>query len=159
MTSSARTTSDLILQLQALGRDIELMATQRLEGAGTSLRAVSVLMCADAYEKTQGELAELTCLDKSTMVHTVDALEKDGLATRKPSPSDRRARVVEVTDSGRKLVSSTENVLDNLYEEVLGRLPEADREPFLRSLATLFDARTPGSVVTAERAPRRRSSR
>jgi MarR family transcriptional regulator, transcriptional regulator for hemolysin len=157
--SSARTTSDLILHLLQLSRDIELMAAQRLEGSGTSLRAVSVLMCAAMSEKTQGEIAEQACLDKSTMVHTVDDLEKSGLAIRKPSQKDRRARVVEVTDEGHKLVASTENVLDGLYEEVLGRLPEADREPFLRSLATLVEGRSPEPVVTADRAPRRRSAR
>lgn len=137
---SARTTSDLIVQLQLLSRDIELIAAQRLEG--TSLRAVSVLMCANESEKTQGEIADLACLDKSTMVHTVDALEKDGLATRRPSQKDRRARVVGVTDEGRQLVASTENVLGELYDEVLGRLPQADREPFLRSLAALVESRS-----------------
>jgi MarR family transcriptional regulator for hemolysin len=140
---SARTTSDLVVQLLLLGRDIELMAAQRLEGSGTSLRAVSVLKYADESEKTQGEIADLTCLDKSTMVHTVDALEKDGLATRRPSQKDRRARVVEVTDEGRELVASTENVLGELYDEVLARLPHADREPFLRSLATRVGGVTP----------------
>lgn len=140
---SARTTSDLVVQLLLLGRDIELTAAQRLEGSGTSLRAVSVLKYADESERTQGEIADLTCLDKSTMVHTVDALEKDGLATRRPSQKDRRARVVEVTDEGRKLVASTENVLGDLYDEVLERLPHADREPFLRSLATLAGGVTP----------------
>ena len=138
----ARTTSELIIQLQLLSRDIDLMAAQRLEGTGTSLRAVSVLMCADESEKTQGEIADLVCLDKSTMVHTVDALEQDGLATRKPSQKDSRARVVEVTEEGRKLVASTENALGVLYDEVLARLPEADREPFLRSLATLVGGRS-----------------
>lgn len=137
---SARTTSDLIVQLQLLSRDIELIAAQRLEG--TSLRAVSVLMCANESEKTQGEIADLACLDKSTMVHTVDALEKDGLATRRPSQKDRRARVVGVTDEGRQLVASTETVLGELYDEVLGRLPQADREPFLRSLAALVESRS-----------------
>jgi DNA-binding MarR family transcriptional regulator len=154
---SARTISDLVVQLQLLGRDIELEAARRLEDAGTSLRFVSVLMCADDTEKTQGELAELACLDKSTMVHTVDALERAGLATRKPSPKDRRARVVEVTDEGRRLVSSTANVLEDLYDAVLSRLPEADREPFLRSLALLVENR-PEPVMTTDRAPRRRSA-
>lgn len=156
---TARTTSDLVVQLLLLGRDIELMAAQRLEAAGTSLRAVSVLMCADESEKTQGEIADLACLDKSTMVHTVDALEKDGLATRRLSQSDRRARVVGVTDAGRELVASTEHVLGELYDEVLARLPEADREPFLRSLSALVDGRSAEPVVTADRAPRRRSGR
>ncbi|MEU0879458.1 MarR family transcriptional regulator [Lentzea sp. NPDC005914] len=138
---SARTTSDLIVQLLLLSRDIELVAAQRLEGTSTSLRAVSVLLCADESEKTQGEIADLACLDKSTMVHLVDALEQEGLATRKPSRKDRRARVVAVTAAGRELVASTEGVLGELYGEVLGRLPEADRESFLRSLATLVDGR------------------
>ncbi|CAM5257593.1 Regulatory protein MarR OS=Streptomyces sp. ACT-1 OX=1609288 GN=SACT1_6723 PE=4 SV=1 [Streptomyces griseus subsp. griseus] len=93
------------------------------------------------------------------MVHTLDALERSGLATRKPSARDRRARVVDVTDEGRKLIATAEPVLGELYEAVLGRLPEADREPFLRSLSKLVDGRSPEPVVTAERPPRRRSAR
>lgn len=99
-------------------------------------------MCADESERTRGEIADLACLDKSTMVHTADALEKDGLATRQPSQKDRPARVVEVTDEGRKLVASAENALSDLFDEVLARLPEADREPFLRSLAALAEGRS-----------------
>lgn len=156
---TARTASDLLLQLQLLGRDIEMEAARRLEQAGTSLRVVSVLMCAEEHEKTQGELAELACLDKSTMVHTVDALERDGLAARRPSRTDRRARVVEVTDAGRDLVSSTEPALTQVYNAVLARLPQADREEFLRMLDVLVDGRSPDPVLTADRAPRRRSAR
>jgi DNA-binding MarR family transcriptional regulator len=156
---TARTAADLLVQLQLLSRDIELVAARRLERAGTSLRAVSVLRCADRAERTQGELAELTCLDKSTMVHTVDALERDGLAARRPSQQDRRARVVTVTDDGRALVAAAEPVLSELYDSVLARLPEADREQFLRSLAVLVAGRSPEPVTTAERAPRRRSAR
>ncbi|MFE2292156.1 MarR family winged helix-turn-helix transcriptional regulator [Streptomyces sp. NPDC059452] len=156
---SAQTASGLVVQLQLLSRDIELEAARRLEEMGTSLRVVSVLMCADGSGKTQGELAELACLDKSTMVHTIDALERSGLATRKPSEKDRRARVVDVTDEGRTLIAAAEPVLNELYETVLGRLPEAERRPFLRSLSKLVDGRSPQPVVTAERPPRRRSAR
>ncbi|WP_026123964.1 MarR family winged helix-turn-helix transcriptional regulator [Nocardiopsis chromatogenes] len=151
---SARTISDLLVQLQLLGRDIEVEAERLLDGTGVSLRAVSVLMCADASEKTQGELAELACLDKTTMVRTVDALERDGLATRRPARQDRRARVVEVTDQGRELIASAEKVLGGLYDEVLGRLPEADREPFLRALTVLVDARSPEPAALRRRPAR-----
>lgn len=91
------------------------------------------------------------------MIGAGTSLERDGLPTRTPSQKDRRAHVVEVTEEGRRLVASTEDVLDDLYGEVLGRLPEADRESFLRSLAILVDGRSP--VVTADRAPRRRAAR
>src|SRR3954464_10788035 len=36
-----------------------------------------------------------------SVTETVDALERDGLVTRKDDPRDRRARIVELTDSGR----------------------------------------------------------
>lgn len=155
---SARTVSDMVLQLQMLSRAIEVQAAAHLEEAGTSLRNLSVLLCAVSGEKTQGELAELACLDKSTMVHTLDELERDGLASRKPAPHDRRARVVEVTDRGRELVAATEAQLDGLYDSVLDRLPEADRESFLRSLS-LLAANSIETPKTAVRAPRRRSTR
>ncbi|MFS8099684.1 hypothetical protein LFM09_21400 [Lentzea alba] len=40
-----------------------------------------------------------------------------------------------MTDEGRELVAATSEVLGELFDEVLGRLPQADRAPFLRSLA------------------------
>ncbi|PRB08591.1 MarR family winged helix-turn-helix transcriptional regulator [Microbacterium sp. MYb62] len=134
---SARTVSDLVVQLQMLTRTIEQQASDELAGLDTTLRTVSVLLCAASGEKTQKELSELACLDKSTMVNTLDALERDGLAERTATAKDRRVRIVEVTDRGRNLVSSTSHALDGLYESLLHHLPEEDREPFLRSLARL----------------------
>lgn len=133
----ARTVSDLVVQLQLLTRSIEHRAADELGELDTTLRTVSVLLCAASGEKTQKELSELARLDKSTMVNTLDALERSGLAERKVPAEDRRARVVAVTDEGRRVVASTAGILDGLYDSVLGRLPEEDREPFLRSLARL----------------------
>lgn len=134
---SARTVSDLVVQLQMLTRSIEQQAADHLDDLDTTLRTVSVLLCAQSGEKTQKELSELACLDKSTMVNTLDALERDGLAERKATAKDRRVRIIEVTDKGRGLVSSTSDTLDGLYDSLLHQLPEEDREPFLRSLARL----------------------
>ena len=55
-------------------------------------------------EFTQIQLAEQCALDKTTMVVTMDALEQAGLAERRPSPTDRRARIIAVTDAGRETV-------------------------------------------------------
>ncbi|MCK2025062.1 MarR family transcriptional regulator [Microbacterium sp. SSW1-47] len=139
----ARTVSDLVVQLQLLTRSIEQQATAQLETQDTTLRTVSVLLCAAAGEKTQKELAELACLDKSTMVNTLDALERAGLAERRVLAEDRRVRIVEVTDRGHAIVSSTAGALDDLYSSLLDRLPEEDREPFLRSLSRLTQAPSP----------------
>ena len=55
-------------------------------------------------EKTQGALAAEAALDKTTMVVTVDELERAGLAERRPSTTDRRVRIIAVTPEGERLV-------------------------------------------------------
>ena len=55
-------------------------------------------------EYTQTELARIVGLDKTTMVVTLDELEAAGLAERRPSATDRRARVVAVTKAGERKV-------------------------------------------------------
>ena len=71
--------------------------------------------------------AEEALLDKTTMVTTLDGLERAGLARRVPSPTDRRARLVETTAQGEALVEKAATVIQGLYDEVLGVLG-ADRD-------------------------------
>jgi MarR family transcriptional regulator, transcriptional regulator for hemolysin len=71
--------------------------TAALEQLGVSPRAHHVLQTAMGDEYTQTELARIVGLDKTTMVDTLDELEAAGLAERRPSATDRRARVVAVT--------------------------------------------------------------
>jgi len=70
------------------------------EPLGVSNRGYHVLATALTGEYTQKELAERIGLDKTTMVVTVDELERKGLAERRPSSTDRRARVISVTKAG-----------------------------------------------------------
>jgi len=69
---------------------------------GLRVRSYSVLaLAAGSRQPTQRELAELLRLDPSQVVALVDDLQKRGLVTRKPNPSDRRVNVVVATDDGR----------------------------------------------------------
>ena len=63
-------------------------------------RMQCVLVHALEEERTQIQLAALADLDKTTMVSTVDELEERGLAERRPSATDRRARIIAVTEQG-----------------------------------------------------------
>ena len=76
--------------------------TAALEEIGISPRGYHVLSTAMCGEQTQTELAQLIGLDKTTMVVTVDELERAGLAERRPSETDRRARVIAVTPAGKR---------------------------------------------------------
>ena len=80
--------------------------TAALEDLGVSPRAHAVLAAAATGEHSQTQLARIVGLDKTTMVVTLDELEAAGLAERRPSPTDRRARVIAVTPAGAKASSA-----------------------------------------------------
>ncbi len=92
-----------------------------------SPRAHSVLATAMTGEYTQGEVARAVGLDKTTMVVTLDELEAAGLAERRPSPGDRRVRVIAVTPAGRRKVREAEAIMDRVREDVLSSLSADDR--------------------------------
>ena len=107
------------------------------EPIGVSNRGYHVLTTALGAEHTQKELAELIGLDKTTMVVTLDHLELDGLAVRRPSPTDRRVRVIEVTDAGKRKVAEGKAVVERVQAEVLEKLPAPERQALLSALERL----------------------
>lgn len=76
---------------------------------------------------------------------TLDQLEASGLARRVPAPSDRRARLVEVTPQGERVLDQARQIAARLETDVLATLPEADREVFLRAIRRLVDERLSGA--------------
>ena len=134
-----------------LGRASQLLNgefTRALEASGISPREHSVLATALTGEHTQTDLARLVGLDKTTMMVTLDDLERQGLAERRPLPSDRRARVVAVTAAGEQAVQGAEAILDRVREQVLGLLPADQRDSFLQSLGCLACSANVGSACT-----------
>jgi DNA-binding MarR family transcriptional regulator len=132
--------------------------TAAFEGVGLSPRAHMVLSTALGGELTQGEIARRVGLDKTTMVVTVDELEKAGLAERRPSRHDRRARVIAVTDAGRQKVHEAEEIAARIRADVLGVLGDEEREVFLGALSRLVGERL-AEPVECVQAPRRRGQR
>ena len=132
--------------------------TAAMEELGVSPRAQHVLDTALTGEHTQIELARLVGLDKTTMVVTLDELEAKGLAERRPSPTDRRARVIAVTDAGRAMVLEAQEIVARVHADVLSTLPEDERGPFMDSLAKLVGQRLMTPVECA-RPVRRRAQR
>src|ERR1041385_5469618 len=128
--------------------------TAGLQRVGITPRGHCVLYHALQGEYTQSQLAALCCLDKTTMVFTMDELERAGLAERQLVSSDRRARIIRVTDAGRELVASAQSVVSELYADVLGSLPASSRQAFVDALGRLVSGRLAQPVV-CERPVRR----
>jgi MarR family transcriptional regulator for hemolysin len=132
---------DLILLLQQAADAFDRELAAALAKVGISVRHYCVLSKALPGDRTQIRLAELSALDKTTMVVTLDELEKAGLAERRPSPTDRRARLVTVTKAGKRVVAEGERVVAAVYDEILSTLPQRQREAFVNALLTLVNGR------------------
>lgn len=73
-------------------------------------------------------------------------LESAGHIRRTPAPSDRRASIVELTDSGTALADRVKALWRDLAEETVAGLPArtvAELPAVLRTLAANVDGRTP----------------
>jgi MarR family transcriptional regulator for hemolysin len=152
------TAANLCLLLSQASHALTTELTAGLAGLGISPRAHCVLSNALAGELTQNRLAELCDLDKTTMVVTIDELERAGLAERRPSRTDRRAHVISVTPAGERLVAEGQEVVARITDDVLAALPAAEREAFVGGLARLAGGRL-STPVRCERPVRRRAAR
>ena len=130
-------TGNLGWLLDRAGQVLSAELALALEPLGLSSRRYCVLASALGQDRTQIELANLVGLDKTTMVATIDALEEEGLAERRPSSLDRRVRVIAVTKAGEEKVREARKVIDQVQADVLARLPVRERDALLRGLSRL----------------------
>jgi MarR family transcriptional regulator for hemolysin len=150
--------ANLCWLLSTASHSLTTEMTRAMQGLGVSPRGFSVLTTALSGAYTQTELARIIGLDKTTMVATIDELEAAGLAERRSSPTDRRARVIAVTEAGERRVREAEEIAAQTNEDVLGVLDPDQREAFIGALMRLVSERLSEPVACAKpvrrRAPR-----
>ncbi|MFC4117732.1 MarR family winged helix-turn-helix transcriptional regulator [Nonomuraea zeae] len=151
MTAMAptRTESDLSFLLDHTSHVLRSKMAAALAEIGLTPRMHCVLVHALEEERTQIQLAELGDMDKTTMVVTVDALEKAGYAERRPSSTDRRARIIAVTGEGAKVAQRSQEIVDGVHRAALGALPDDEREVLVRALNRLVS----GHLATPAEGP------
>jgi MarR family transcriptional regulator, transcriptional regulator for hemolysin len=88
----------------------------------------------------QQELGSALGIDRSTMVSLIDQLESAGLATRRPSATDRRAREIAITPKGRRLLQRARGLISQVEDEVLSGLTTEERRDLLRLLRRALDS-------------------
>jgi DNA-binding MarR family transcriptional regulator len=120
--------------LSKMGTIAQKRFSSRLEALELTPRMWGTLnMLEAAAPITQHGLCKHTGMDPSSMVATIDDLEKQGLVERRAHPSDRRAYALHVTDAGRETLSRGRDVVQEVQDELLAPLDDAEREQ-LRSL-------------------------
>ncbi|MDL2400291.1 MarR family winged helix-turn-helix transcriptional regulator [Rhizobium mayense] len=84
--------------------------------------------------KTMLQLADLLAMDRATIGHNLRPLERDGFVTIEVSKTDRRARIVTVTEKGLACVDAGRPGWDRAQAEI-DRLVGINEAEVLRSMA------------------------
>jgi MarR family transcriptional regulator, transcriptional regulator for hemolysin len=156
---TTRTVLDLSYLLSHASHVLATQMSAAMAEIGLTPRGWCVLFHALEAERTQIELAEIADLDKTTMVVTVDDLEKAGLAERRPSSTDRRARIIAVTPAGERLVAEGTKIADRVHGDVLDALPPEQRQAFVDALTGLVGSHLATPVESVRPVRRARQSR
>ncbi len=86
------------------------------------------------------ELAQFLHLTPAAITQIVTELEARGLVARQRSEKDRRAVVVQLTQSGRERMEAQRARRREVVEQILGNLPEEDRRELARILRDIAES-------------------
>jgi DNA-binding MarR family transcriptional regulator len=129
---------DLAAMIAPLQRALIAAELPVLKAHGLSMWGYAVLRVLDSEPvRTQAALAEFIGADKSRIIGVLDELEDSGLLQRTRDPADRRARLLAITDEGRRRRQAAQADIQRNEDRLLGRLPLDDRAAFLRALHAL----------------------
>lgn len=88
---------------------------------------------------TQVELGTYMAVDKATMVRMIDGLEELKFLKRTQHAQDRRAKLLELTDAGRKVVTTIDKTREEAEAQLLAPLSPAEREHLRALVAKVLD--------------------
>jgi MarR family transcriptional regulator, 2-MHQ and catechol-resistance regulon repressor len=117
---------------------LSLLAEQSIANTGlclTDFAALEALLHKGPL--TISQIQEKVRLASGSMTAAVDRLEKLGLIVRKASPTDRRARVVELTPQGKRLAASCFEQHAKDLEALMSGLSEKEMEQLYGSVKKL----------------------
>lgn len=101
--------------------------------------ALKVLLVLADGPRPMRELVETFKHDPSYLTGVVDLLERLGVARREPHPTDRRAKVVAVTERGQAILTRAQEIMSE-PPACLQVLSQAERAQLLGLLTRLVDA-------------------
>ena len=106
----------------------------------TAPQFAALAVLADAPGIDQATLARLIAHDRPTIGGVVERLEAKGLITRQRNATDRRAKVLELTEAGQTMLKIVLPHVREFQSEVLPGLTNTERAEFIRLAARVMQA-------------------
>jgi MarR family transcriptional regulator, transcriptional regulator for hemolysin len=126
------------MALVALGRGVMRICTEALEPTGLKPRHLQALDALRSGPLSQQALGEALRTDPTQLVALLNELETSELVSRRRDPNDRRRHFVELSVAGANRLGEAERLAASADERLLAGLGAAERESFMRSLATVL---------------------
>jgi MarR family transcriptional regulator, lower aerobic nicotinate degradation pathway regulator len=92
-------------------------------------------------------LSAVIAFDRSTLGSVIERIEAKGLIERKPSPDDKRIKLLYLTRSGAALLREIVPAVDRAQARMLEPLKPADRKTLMAMLTQLVDLNNEASRV------------
>lgn len=111
--------------------------TSRMAEAGldlTSVQYAALLTLRDHPGLDQQTLAGMIAYDRVTIGGVIDRLVQKGFVDRETSPSDRRARVLMLSDRGSHALEVATPWVDKVQDDLISQLTSEERDTFLKLL-------------------------
>ncbi|MGP4115050.1 MarR family winged helix-turn-helix transcriptional regulator [Streptomyces sp. 4N509B] len=137
--------SDTGYVLYRLGLRAGQLFNATLQESGLRLRHYALMRYLSTVPGAlQRELSVHLGYDPSAIVSLVDDLERQDLAVRQPDPSDRRNRVVVLTEAGSAFLRDSDAAARRVTDELLDPLEQQERRT-LHHLLLRIAAPKPGA--------------
>ena len=120
--------------IRRLHQQSTLVFVQRTQAAGFDLTPIQYAALEAIHENPgidQARVAEMIGYDRATIGGVIERLEKKGWIRRLVSEQDRRARELSLTTKGNKVRANLEPIIQDLQQDILQPLSNADRKCFI----------------------------
>ncbi len=142
----------LCLHVQRTARALARRFDEALRPLGLTNGQFSLLMALNRPTPPGiGAVATLLAMDRTTLTAALKPLRQRGLVAVMIDPTDRRGRLMQLTDAGQVLLSRAVPVWERTHAAIEVLLAESDPDRLRHDLRTLHDGLAPLSTDPAAR--------
>lgn len=128
------------LRVTRSAKVLERAFNQTMTEAGGSAPMWQIMIaCKQRGGWNQNELATSIGIRGATLTHHLNAMEGQGLITRRRDPDNRRVHIVELSADGEQLFGQLRQAAMSFDRRLRAGLDAADRDTFERVLDSLVD--------------------
>ena len=128
----------LCLHVQRAARSLGRRFDEALRPFGLTNGQFSLLMSLNRPEPPPMKpVAALLAMDRTTLTAALKPRERRGLVEVSPDPSDRRSRILKLTDAGRSLLASAVPVWESTHRDVERQMPAGGAEELRAALRAI----------------------